>query len=381
MRASTLTIAASLAVTTIAGASELELYAVDFAPPQPLFQAPLTGAGPATRTTISSVEVGNPVVTLNSHGMDRPVIFDTLNGADEIRLDLDDLPQGESYTLAFDVNPQIVGAGATFHVKLDAGFAGWALQYYSDNHLRLFIPGQPIHDLGPYAFANAMHVEWTWDYVTNSTEVKVDGFTRYKGSLNDPGAFNGVTFETSPDGSGLLSVGVDNIHVVADVPCFADATGDGLVDTQDLIAVIGDWGVCGGESCPSDLNGDGMVDVSRPPDRHHQLGHELLRRGRHRRLSRSRSNAIVPGVPDDSGASGFVVSERETTEDTEHTELMSFKQSRCVYGRNALAPQCSLCPLWFLLLRMFRTQPPSASIRARMSRAFVLSGFSSSDLR
>jgi len=39
----------------------------------------------------------------------------------------------------------------------------------------------------------------------------------------------------------------------------ADVNGDGTVNTEDLLAVISAWGVCG--SCSEDLNNDGTVDV------------------------------------------------------------------------------------------------------------------------
>jgi len=38
-----------------------------------------------------------------------------------------------------------------------------------------------------------------------------------------------------------------------------DATGDGVVDIDDLLAVIGVWGPC--LDCAADLDGDGVVDV------------------------------------------------------------------------------------------------------------------------
>lgn len=43
-----------------------------------------------------------------------------------------------------------------------------------------------------------------------------------------------------------------------DVP--GDVNGDGVVDVEDLVQVILDWGPCP-PPCPSDLNGDGEVDV------------------------------------------------------------------------------------------------------------------------
>jgi len=39
----------------------------------------------------------------------------------------------------------------------------------------------------------------------------------------------------------------------------ADVNGNGIVNTEDLLAVIGSWGVCG--SCSEDLDGDGVVGV------------------------------------------------------------------------------------------------------------------------
>ncbi|MCH2136252.1 MAG: S8 family serine peptidase [Phycisphaerales bacterium] len=41
--------------------------------------------------------------------------------------------------------------------------------------------------------------------------------------------------------------------------CPADVTGDGVVDTHDILQVLSDWGPC--EGCDSDIDGNGMVDV------------------------------------------------------------------------------------------------------------------------
>jgi hypothetical protein len=39
--------------------------------------------------------------------------------------------------------------------------------------------------------------------------------------------------------------------------CPADVTGDGVVGTDDLLALIGMWGPC--LACPEDISGDGVV--------------------------------------------------------------------------------------------------------------------------
>ncbi len=43
---------------------------------------------------------------------------------------------------------------------------------------------------------------------------------------------------------------------------FGDLNGDGIVDTSDLLILLGQWGPCPANECPADLNGDGVVDVS-----------------------------------------------------------------------------------------------------------------------
>jgi hypothetical protein len=40
----------------------------------------------------------------------------------------------------------------------------------------------------------------------------------------------------------------------------ADTDQDGMVNVDDLLAVILDWGSCS-EECPADVNGDGQVNV------------------------------------------------------------------------------------------------------------------------
>lgn len=56
-----------------------------------------------------------------------------------------------------------------------------------------------------------------------------------------------------------------DLRVGADPYCPGDTNDDGLVDTTDLLQVLGDWGVpgCGGMTpCAGDVNGDGNVDVT-----------------------------------------------------------------------------------------------------------------------
>ena len=50
-----------------------------------------------------------------------------------------------------------------------------------------------------------------------------------------------------------------NIRLVASCPC--DFNGDDIVDVNDLLILIADWGTCT-DNCNSDVNDDGEVDVN-----------------------------------------------------------------------------------------------------------------------
>jgi hypothetical protein len=56
-------------------------------------------------------------------------------------------------------------------------------------------------------------------------------------------------------GSGTLQISYEQ------PTCAADVNGDSLVDVQDVLAVIGQWGACPDGGCPADVDQDGEVDA------------------------------------------------------------------------------------------------------------------------
>jgi hypothetical protein len=54
-------------------------------------------------------------------------------------------------------------------------------------------------------------------------------------------------FETAGDAVGTVKLG--------------DVTGDGLVNIDDLLSVIGAWGDCPGTCCPQDFDMNGIIDI------------------------------------------------------------------------------------------------------------------------
>ncbi|MCH2133999.1 MAG: hypothetical protein MK116_09650 [Phycisphaerales bacterium] len=50
--------------------------------------------------------------------------------------------------------------------------------------------------------------------------------------------------------------------IVSDECDCTDADGDGIVDSNDILAALENWGDCPGADCPADVNLDGVVDVT-----------------------------------------------------------------------------------------------------------------------
>ena len=70
-----------------------------------------------------------------------------------------------------------------------------------------------------------------------------------------------IRFTASDIGSGaVVEAGVDGVTLVAlgcEEPSY-DLTGDGVVNSDDLFQMLGQWGSC--DECSADFNGDGVVD-------------------------------------------------------------------------------------------------------------------------
>jgi hypothetical protein len=71
-------------------------------------------------------------------------------------------------------------------------------------------------------------------------------------------------YTVNDDAGGTSNLAIVDITVLPNV--IGDLTGDGIVDVDDLLAVINAWGDCTNpKDCPADLapppNGDDVVDV------------------------------------------------------------------------------------------------------------------------
>ncbi|MBG83383.1 MAG: hypothetical protein CMJ40_02420 [Phycisphaerae bacterium] len=76
-----------------------------------------------------------------------------------------------------------------------------------------------------------------------------------------PGSFAEVLMTLLPESTSFalaLNGGIVANAELETIPC--DVTGDGVIDTNDVLAVLADWGPCTG--CSSDTNDDDIVDVN-----------------------------------------------------------------------------------------------------------------------
>ena len=95
-----------------------------------------------------------------------------------------------------------------------------------------------------------MHRRGSNDGVPPGVDLDLAGQPRFR---DDP--------KTRDTGSGAAPI-VDMGALEHQPPCDADVDGDGVVDVDDLVAVILAWGPCGvPEGCAEDIDQSGFVDV------------------------------------------------------------------------------------------------------------------------
>jgi hypothetical protein len=58
---------------------------------------------------------------------------------------------------------------------------------------------------------------------------------------------------------GKLAGTMEQTNILSGTPCQSDLDGDGEVKMDDLLILIGDWGICDG--CVADIDGDGEVNM------------------------------------------------------------------------------------------------------------------------
>ena len=123
---------------------------------------------------------------------------------------------------------------------------------------------QPAYDHAYIRVSND-GVNWTtvWH---NSTEVtdyswKVQEVDISEVADDQPTVYLRWTMGTSDSGWRYCGWNIDDVQIWATLSAIpGDINGDGIVNTEDLLALLAAWGPC--PECPEDINGDGTVNTS-----------------------------------------------------------------------------------------------------------------------
>ena len=184
-----------------------------------------------------------------------------------------EIPFGEGLITAFDVNLAI----STEVILIPAGENSWSFQaslpVIATIELEILGTGS-----GPIPAPSILFLEGNVLRDGNGVSLTATSSWKSQDSIPDPPFF----FDNLPlelptivppgDFAGvLLSVAADEAvsSVVANLQFAAsgetntnpsDVNGDGVVNVSDLLAIISVWGECGG--CPEDVNSDGSVNVT-----------------------------------------------------------------------------------------------------------------------
>lgn len=109
----------------------------------------------------------------------------------------------------------------------------------------------PPFDPGQFYTAGLFYLNYAAE--ATSTYQVVGGSIAWSDAVGVPGDYPALTPRFT-----IGSATVNGFFTGAGAP--GDVNGDGVVNTVDLLALIGSWGACPG--CPEDLDGDGVVGIT-----------------------------------------------------------------------------------------------------------------------
>jgi hypothetical protein len=159
----------------------------------------------------------------------------------------------DAAVLFVQVTPNQIEAGSEVYIQsvlknngVQAAFDARALIYLSSDAV---LGG---NDVVLYEEHYAYLLPGSFEYLNVDVAIPV-------GTADGPW-FVGVKLISGDDSDGSNNEYVTQIEVGEVDTCPADISGDGQVDVNDILAIVGGFGDCSG--CPEDIDGDGLVGVN-----------------------------------------------------------------------------------------------------------------------
>jgi hypothetical protein len=182
-------------------------------------------------------------------------VYKAEHGIDETVADLTNLPAGPGFHLALNNTiyldnriPPMGFTNTTFE-EFGSPVVGYSYEdgQYWDDTLYTIPPG-------------AADATVTLYFQTTSREYIE--FLRDTNVTNDAGQTAYDAWADPAIGNQSVPVDMDVVALEIGPAVAGDITGDGVVDVNDLLELLGAWGDCDVPNlCPADLTGDNMIDV------------------------------------------------------------------------------------------------------------------------
>ena len=242
-------------------ATEVELIDIDFNDTQN-YHPPALGNGPASRSTMSHITLGDPEVVPHFLGhFGRKLRFD---GADHTRIALYNMPEAAdatSYYMTFDLMIDPTGPGP-FTIDL---LAPDKRSIWFDTEIEriwLIFPDSGNTNLGSFTPGEVTKIAVRMNRETDEFFFWVNGTLRHHGTGSDDWTqeLRQIGFGSPFTQEDNMRATVDNVVVTAELPCAADIDNNGDVGLSDMITVLAGWGDCD-PGCQSDIQNDGATDL------------------------------------------------------------------------------------------------------------------------
>lgn len=200
------------------------LYDITFAAPQATVgNPPPLGLGPSTRTNLSTIVFGDPVVVAGIPGMAGQALMldsvdNTAGGSDQVELGFEDLHSPRRFTLAFRARVNTLTATAPADgsgVIIDAPIVR-RVDFGNDGNIRAWVPlvGQTI--LRSYSLGVTYQFRIDVDLDLDTWVIQIDAGTPFVGAFGGGTEISSIRFNAGQNGPVRWRIAVDDITVNAD---------------------------------------------------------------------------------------------------------------------------------------------------------------------